>query len=436
MRVFLSALIILVLVGCNSASDEVAVEETTVEVIADSVPLVVEEVDTIVTTVEEVQEIEEINDTNLIRINGDSAVRFGLIYDRESGCVRKGEREFTGVVYRTNNKGVVDCEVKYYEGCPEEIKYYKSNGEVDEVWVFGKNNRMTSFDADSNLIYNDQPFTGYLVGFEDFCDDYLFECYEFTSHYNYDNYNKDSLDKVWDLWDLILPYYNVGFGGEITEYKNGRKHGRYEERQQYIGGYFYNYGYYEYGIPVDTFHSGSEKGSSMSVYADGQIIYGADNNWGTVSSSNLEYYANDQLKYSMDGLWLNGLDDGSEYFDLDILWGVVYDMQSFYETGEKKGEYSRDVVFKDDVATLVYESKNLDTLLLEYKKNLKNYINNPFKDKCVGKSWYKNGQLKVEITNQNMSDNKCWDEKGNKIDCKLIELDDYNLCKSFTIELP
>ena len=23
-------------------------------------------------------------------------------------------------------------------------------------------------------------------------------------HYNYDNYNKDGLDKVWDLWDLIF----------------------------------------------------------------------------------------------------------------------------------------------------------------------------------------------------------------------------------------
>ena len=42
----------------------------------------------------------------------------------------------------------------------------------------------------------------------------------------------------------------------------------------------------------------------------------------------------------------------------------------------------------------------------------------------------------MEIINQNMSDNKCWDEKGNKIDCKLIELDDYNECKSFIPEHP
>ena len=54
MRVFFSALIILVLVGCNSTSGEVAVEETTVE-FADSVPLVVE-VDTIETKVEEEEE--------------------------------------------------------------------------------------------------------------------------------------------------------------------------------------------------------------------------------------------------------------------------------------------------------------------------------------------------------------------------------------------
>ena len=51
MRVFLSVLIILVLVECNSATDEVAVDETTVKVTADSVPLVVE-VDTIENLVE------------------------------------------------------------------------------------------------------------------------------------------------------------------------------------------------------------------------------------------------------------------------------------------------------------------------------------------------------------------------------------------------
>ena len=56
MRVFLSSLIFLVLVGCNSATDKVSVEETTVEVTSDSVPLA-EEVDTIETKVEE-----EVND--------------------------------------------------------------------------------------------------------------------------------------------------------------------------------------------------------------------------------------------------------------------------------------------------------------------------------------------------------------------------------------
>ena len=108
----------------------------------------------------------------------------------KSGNVRKGEREFTGVVYRMNNKG--SRLLEYFEGCPMGVIYFKSNGEADEIWVFGENNRMISFDADSNLIYNDQPLTGYLVFYN------RFTCY------NYDNYNKDSLDKVWDLWDLIL----------------------------------------------------------------------------------------------------------------------------------------------------------------------------------------------------------------------------------------
>ena len=53
MRAFLSALIILVLVGCNSTSGEVAVEETTVEFVADTVQITVEEVNTIQNEIEE-----------------------------------------------------------------------------------------------------------------------------------------------------------------------------------------------------------------------------------------------------------------------------------------------------------------------------------------------------------------------------------------------
>ncbi len=58
MRAFLSALIILALVGCNSNSVEVPVEENTVEVIVDSVPLVVEEVDSIETKVVDTVSVE------------------------------------------------------------------------------------------------------------------------------------------------------------------------------------------------------------------------------------------------------------------------------------------------------------------------------------------------------------------------------------------
>ena len=42
----------------------------------------------------------EINEVKIHKWRGS----FGLIYDRESGCVRKGVGEFTGVVYRTNNE--------------------------------------------------------------------------------------------------------------------------------------------------------------------------------------------------------------------------------------------------------------------------------------------------------------------------------------------
>ena len=66
MRVILSVLIILVLVGCNTAPDEVTVEETTVEVIADSVPLMEEEVDTIENEVEEMQDSSTISDSAVL----------------------------------------------------------------------------------------------------------------------------------------------------------------------------------------------------------------------------------------------------------------------------------------------------------------------------------------------------------------------------------
>ena len=67
MRVFLSALIILVLVACNYAPDEVAVEETTAEVLADTAQVIVEEVDSIEIKAEEEEE-EAINRSNLLEL--------------------------------------------------------------------------------------------------------------------------------------------------------------------------------------------------------------------------------------------------------------------------------------------------------------------------------------------------------------------------------
>ena len=352
MRVFLSALIILVLVGCNSATDEVTVEETTFDFLADTAQVTVEEVDTIETKEKEVQEIEELNDTNLVRINGDSAVRFGLIYDGESGCVRKGEREFTGIVYRTNNKGVVDCEVEYFEGCPMGVIYFKSNGEADEIWVFGENNRMISFDADSNLIYNDQPLTGYLVFYNIFCLD----CDEFTDHYNYDNYNKDSLDKVWDLWDLIL-WDDEADQGTIYQYKNGKENGFYKSWDNY--GHFSTEGYYENGKRHGTFNYSFAGETIESIYDEGKLISSIGGWWGYKTNSiNNIYYKSGKLEYSMVGEWGNGEeeDDPPEY--------VNFTMELFYETGEIKGIYEREITYFD--WTVEYDEYD------EFKKNNKN----------------------------------------------------------------
>ena len=402
MRVFLSSLIILVLAGCNSDINKVAVEE----------------VDSIETKMEEVQEIEEINYTNLVRINGDSAVRFGLIYEGESGCVTKNESEFTGIVYRTNNKGVLDCEVKYFEGCPIEVKYFKSNGEADEIWVFDENNRMTSFDADSNLIYNNQPFTGYLI------KNYVFDLAdEFTNSFNYEKYNKDSLDKVWDLWDFILPDYDRAYLGIIYQYKNGKENGFYKNWDNSVDAF--NEGYYKNGKRHGTFknnvHHKSDlmtPMSSESIYFEGKLISSFGGLWSNKAySTHNNHYKSGKLAYSIVGDWQNGVDDAPEW--------VHFTIELFYESGEIKGTYERNIIYFD--RTDEYD---------EFKRNNKNYSNDPLEDICIGKSWYKNGQLKVAITNQNMSDNKCWDEKGNKIDCKLIELDDFNECKSFIPKHP
>ena len=67
MRVFLSALIILVLVGCNSAPDEVAVEETTPEVLADTAQVIVKEVDSIEIKAKDEEE-EAIDRSNLLEL--------------------------------------------------------------------------------------------------------------------------------------------------------------------------------------------------------------------------------------------------------------------------------------------------------------------------------------------------------------------------------
>ena len=57
MRVIIGVLIFLVLVGCNSSNDDVA-DETKVEVVADSVPLAAEEVDSILNEIEEEEVID------------------------------------------------------------------------------------------------------------------------------------------------------------------------------------------------------------------------------------------------------------------------------------------------------------------------------------------------------------------------------------------
>ena len=172
MRVFLSSLIIFVLVGCNSAPDEVPVEESTVEVIADSVPLVVEEttvediadsvplvveVDTVETKVEEDEDL-EVNAANdrlskeaeysrmedekmklisklkkgeAIRIHSDILAYFNF-YDLHEydGDYRIDGYLFTGVSFQTFDNGVVKRETDYEKGKKLSCRTYYQNSQI------------------------------------------------------------------------------------------------------------------------------------------------------------------------------------------------------------------------------------------------------------------------------------------------------------------
>ena len=128
MRVFLSALIILVLVGCNSAPDEVAVEETTVEVIVDSVPLVVEEVDSIETKVEVLNDSVVIAKEDVIRIHNDSTKNY--VFSRENDTLFLNQAPFNGIIYRTNDDGILAEEEEYVDGFNKVYREYYENGQL------------------------------------------------------------------------------------------------------------------------------------------------------------------------------------------------------------------------------------------------------------------------------------------------------------------
>ena len=177
MRVFLSVLIILALVGCNSATDEVAVEETTVEVIADSVPLVVEEVDTVETKVEEEKKEEdedlEVNAANdrlskeaeysrmedekmklisklkkgeAIRIHCDTLYKLlgGFNYE-EDGMIDINDNLFSGICFETYENGTIKYETEYIEGERRVFRSYYKTGQI--------------YYSSENIYYSEGPYS-------------------------------------------------------------------------------------------------------------------------------------------------------------------------------------------------------------------------------------------------------------------------------------
>jgi len=156
MRVFLSVLIFLVLVACNSAPDEVAVEETTADVIADSVPFIEEEVDTIETKVEEDEDL-EVNAANdrlskeaeysrmedekmklisklkkgeAIRIHCDTLDKLGFSEVPDDGMIDNNDNLFSGICFETYENGTIKYETDYKLGRRMGFRSYYENGQI------------------------------------------------------------------------------------------------------------------------------------------------------------------------------------------------------------------------------------------------------------------------------------------------------------------
>ena len=129
MRVFLSVLIFLVLVGCNTAPDEVTVEETTLEVIADSVPLVIEEVDSILNEVEDLLDDSAIiAKEDVIRIHNDSTKNY--VFSWENDTLFLNQAPFNGIIYSLNDDGILENEEEYVDGFEKLYREYYENGQL------------------------------------------------------------------------------------------------------------------------------------------------------------------------------------------------------------------------------------------------------------------------------------------------------------------
>ena len=128
MRVFQSVLIFLVLVGCNTPPEEVAVEDTKVEVETDSVPFVVEEVDTIENLVEVLNDSAIIAKEDVIRIHNDSTKYY--VFSRENDTLFLNQAPFNGIIYRTNDDEILENEEEYVDGFDKLYREYYENGQL------------------------------------------------------------------------------------------------------------------------------------------------------------------------------------------------------------------------------------------------------------------------------------------------------------------
>ena len=113
-----------------------------------------------------------------------------------------------------------------------------------------------------------------------------------------------------------------------------------------------------------------------------------------------------------EGVWKAYYHNGELYVEQYYLAGGLLGVKSWYENGQLKIEMIKNLIIDEAL-------RYIETVEIEYYENGQLKSKNITKDRSLyeAKMWYENGQLKKEITDFEKIE-KCWDEEGNRIECE------------------